>query len=70
MSHWTSETKDKIVYTTVDEAHSGLVDVTTLHKLKKDLQIGHKDILNTCSLERTNICTHEEFRIEISRPSR
>ena len=26
MPHWTSETNDKTVYTTVDEAHSGSVD--------------------------------------------
>lgn len=37
MPHWTSETNDKIVYTTVNEAHSGLVDdvSTFLIKLKK-----------------------------------
>ena len=38
----TSETHDKVVYTTIDEAHSGSVDdvSTFLLKLKRDLRIG------------------------------
>ena len=44
LSHWTSETHDKIVYTTIDEAHSGSVDdvSTFLLKLKRDLWIGKR----------------------------
>ena len=42
MPHFTPECSDKIVYTTVDEAHSGSVDDVGafLAKLKKDLCIG------------------------------
>jgi hypothetical protein len=42
MSNWTPEAADKVVYTTVDEAHSGSVhDVGKyLSKLKEDLCIG------------------------------
>ena len=38
MPHWTSEDGDKVVYTTVDEAHSGSVDDVSsfLLTLKKD----------------------------------
>ena len=42
MSNWTPEVAEKVVYTTVDEAHSGSVqDVgKILSKLKEDLCIG------------------------------
>ena len=45
MPHRTSESGDKIIYTTVDEAHSGSVgDVGSfLLKLKKDLHIGNTE---------------------------
>ena len=42
MPHFTPECSDKVVYTTVDEAHSGPADDmgAFLGKLKKDLCIG------------------------------
>ena len=51
MPHWTPEGSDKVVYTTVDEAHSGSADDVSsyLFTLKKDLHIGERDILNTFS---------------------
>ena len=42
MPHWTPEGSDKVVYATVDEAHSGSADDVSsyLFTLKKDLHIG------------------------------
>ena len=44
MSHWTPESSDRVVYATVDEAHSGSIDDvgSYLVKLKRDLHIGER----------------------------
>ena len=42
MPHWTPNTSDKVVYTTVSEAHSGSADDvgSYLYQLRKDLHVG------------------------------
>ena len=71
LSHWTSETHDNIVYTTVDEAHSGSVDdvSTFLLKLKRDLWIGKQGYPKYMLIggdQRTFAHNNEEFETEIS----
>ena len=51
MPHWTLEGSDKVVYATVDEAHSGSADVSSyLFTLKKDLHIGENGDSSQSSL--------------------
>ena len=60
MPHWTSEDGDKVVYTTVDEAHSGSVDDVSsfLLTLKNKKRIACLTKLTPSLVPRPSYLTH------------
>ena len=65
MPHWTPEGSDKVVYTTVDEAHSGSADDVSsyLFTLKKDLHIGEDGYPKYILLGGDQqTCNNQEFK--------